>query len=150
MKIYRADKEDLEEVNELLTEFIQDERKYDSNINQKYVVKNYYDQFINNSECCIIVAKSYDKIVGYGFGFIENSGEIYENKVAKLDAVFVKTEYRKQGIANEIIKYFTNWAKEKEAKYINLTVCKANEDARKLYEKQGFETEKLILKKRLV
>lgn len=35
MKIYRADKEDLEEVNELLTELIQDERKYDSNINQK-------------------------------------------------------------------------------------------------------------------
>ena len=37
----------IEEVNNMLTNLIQDERrKYDSNINENYKVHNFYNQFI--------------------------------------------------------------------------------------------------------
>lgn len=95
--VKKAIYEDIEEINNMLTDLIQDEREYDENINKNYVVENYYEQFLEQKDSCILVAKnSYNQIMGYGFGYIENYGSVYDNKVAQLDAVYIKPEYRKK------------------------------------------------------
>ncbi len=148
--IKEAIKDDIKEINNLLTDLIQDERQYDENINKDYAVKNYYEQFFEKKDSCIIVAKNENNtILGYGFGFIMDYGNVYDNKVAQLDAIYIKPEYRKKGIARQIIKYFTEWSKNNKVLYIELKVCNNNNKAIELYEKEGFSTDKKILKKKL-
>lgn len=152
MSIYikEAIKDDIEEINNLLTDLIQDERQYDKNINKSYIVKNYYEQFFEKKDSCIIVAKDEsNNILGYGFGFIMDYGDVYDNKIAQLDAVYIKPEYRKRGIARQIIQYFTEWSKRNKVSYIELKVCNNNKKAIELYEKEGFLTDKKILKKKI-
>lgn len=148
--IKEAAQKDIKEINNLLTDLIQDERQYDENINKNYVVKDYYEQFFEKQDYCIIVAKEENNnILGYGFGFIVDCNSVYDRKFAQLDALYVKLEYRKMGIAKRIIKHFTEWAKENKVLYIELKVCNSNSKAIELYEKEGFETDKKILKKKL-
>ena len=152
MSIYikEAIKDDIKEINNLLTDLIQDERQYDKNINKSYIVKNYYEQFFEKKDSCIIVAKDEsNNILGYGFGFIMDYGDVYDNKIAQLDAVYIKPEYRKRGIARQIIQYFTEWSKRNKVSYIELKVCNNNKKALELYEKEGFLTDKKILKKKI-
>lgn len=152
MNIYikEAIKDDVKEINSLLTDLIQDERQYDENINKNYTVKDYYEQFFEKKDSCIIVAKDENNnILGYGFGFILDYGNVYNNKIAQLDAVYIKPEYRKKGIARQIIKYFTEWSKRNKVSYIELKVCNNNSKAIELYEREGFLTDKRILKKKL-
>ncbi len=148
--IKEAIKEDIKEIDNLLTDLIQDERQYDENINKDYIAKNYYEQFFGKNDSCIIVAKNENNnILGYGFGFIIDCGNVYDCKISQLDALYIKPEFRKKGIARQIIQYFTEWSKKNKVLYIELKVCNSNSKAINLYEKEGFLTDKKILKKKL-
>lgn len=148
--IREAISEDIKEINNMLTALIQDEKQYDENINENYLVENYYEQFLEKKDSCIIVAKNErNNIMGYGFGFIVNYGTVYDNKVSQLDAIYIKPKYRKRGIAKKIVQHFTKWSKDNKVSYIELKVCKNNSSAINLYENEGFCTAKTILKKKI-
>ena len=148
--ISKANFNDTNEINNMLTCLIQDERKnYDNNINEKYKVKNFYEKYIENKDMCILVAKQNDTILGYIYGYIQDNGTLLNKIVAQLDALFVKQEYRGNGIAKKLMNEFYNWAKKKEAAYIELSVCKDNSNAIDLYENEGFNINKICLRKEL-
>jgi len=152
MEIYieKANYNDTLKIDNLLTKLIQDERKYDKNINKNYIVKDFYNKFVNKSDSYIAVAKTENKeIIGYCFAYIEDCGNVYNEKIVQLDALFVEPIYRGNGIAQKLINYITKWSKEKGAKYIELKVCNNNENAIKLYDKLGFKQSKRILLKKL-
>lgn len=141
---------EISEINNMLTDLIQDERKnYDSNINENYKVEEFYEKLINNNDKTIFVARDNDIVLGYVYGFIQDNGSLYNNKVAQLDALFVKEQYRGNGIARSLTKEFINWAEEKGVAYIELSVCKNNTNAISLYENEGFCTDKILLRKKL-
>lgn len=141
---------DIEEINNMLTNLIQDERKnYDDNINENYKVKNFYEQFTNNKDACILIAKYNNETLGYVYGFIQNNGNIFNKNIAQIDALFVKEQYRGNGISKKLIQEFTKWAKDKGCSYVELSVCNNNLKAINLYKNEGFKTEKLILKKKV-
>ena len=148
--IRKASFKDTNEINDMLTSLIQDEReKYNNNINENYKVKDFYEKFIDNEDKIIFVAKENNIILGYVYGFVQDSGSLYNKKVAQLDALFVKEEYRGKGIAKRLMKEFINWAEEKGVTYIELSVCKDNTNAISLYENEGFCIDKICLKKEL-
>ena len=148
--IEQAKLEDAKEIDRMLTSLIQDEREnYDKNINENYKVHNFYEKYIDNKNNCILFAKANNEILGYVYGFIQNNGQVFNTKIAQLDAIFVKKEYRGNGIAQSLIQELTKWAKEQGATYIELSVCQENEKARKLYKNNGFEDKKLILRKKI-
>ena len=137
-------------IDNMLTSLIQDERKkYDNNINENYKVKNFYEQYIENENMCILVAKGNETILGYVYGFVQDNGSLYNKKVAQLDALYVKEQYRKNGIAKNLIKEFIKWAEGKEVAYVELSVCKDNTNAISLYESEGFHIDKVYLRKEL-
>lgn len=148
--ISKASFKDTNEINDMLTSLIQDERKnYDSNINENYKVEEFYEKLINNDDKRILVARDNDIILGYVYGFIQDNGSFCNNKVAQLDALFVKEQYRGNGIARSLMKEFINWAEEKGVAYIELSVCKDNTNAISLYENEGFCIDKILLRKKL-
>ena len=140
--ISKAKIDDIEEVNNMLTDLIQDERrKYDSNINENYKVHNFYNQFIDNKDACILIAKDNDKVLGYVYGFIQDNGNVLNKSIVQLDAIYVKKEYRGTGIAKSLIQELVKWAKGKGCSYVELSVCKDNVDAINLYKNQEFKVD---------
>ena len=51
--IKKATMNNIKKANELLTKLIIDEKKYDSNINEKCVVREFYEKIINDDNSCI-------------------------------------------------------------------------------------------------
>lgn len=148
--ISKAMLNEIQEINNMLTDLIQDERKnYDSNINENYKVQEFYEKFVDNDNEIILVARDNDIILGYVYGFIQDNGNLFNNKIAQLDALFVKEQYRGNGIARSLMKEFINWAKKEEVTYIELSVCKDNTNAINLYENEGFSIDKICLRKEL-
>ena len=142
MLIRKANMEDVKELNWLLTLLIRDERKYDSNINPNFIVNNMYENYVNDNTKCILVADESDAVVGYLYGIIKKSDETEVNNVAILDALYIDSEYRKKGIGSALIEAFKKWCSNNNIKSIEVSVCSNNTSAKKLYEKQGFETTK--------
>lgn len=81
--ISKANFKDTNEINNMLTSLIQDERKnYYSNINENYKVEEFYEKFIDNEDKIIFVARENDMILGYLYGFVQDNESLYNNKVA--------------------------------------------------------------------
>lgn len=146
MKIRKANLKDAKELNWLLTLLIRDEKQYDANINEEFVVTNMYENYIEDTSRCILVAEDNNKILGYLYGFIEENDITISLKEAKLDALYVKEEYRNQHIADELIIEFKKWVKEHNIQFVNVGVCTLNTKAKRLYAKHHFLTVKEELK----
>lgn len=136
---------EIDVVNNLLNKLIKDEKKYDNNINYDYVVKEYYQNKIDDS--VIFVATKENEIVAYLFGYIVDS-PVYINKKAILDALYVEETHRQKGIAKKMITIFEEWCK-KNIDIIELTVCSQNNNSYNLYKRNGFDIIKHIMYKEI-
>lgn len=138
MKIRRATIKDVKELNNLLTLLIRDEKQYDENINEEFVVTNMYENFIENTSRCILVAEDNQTILGYLYGYRKENDIIIHSQEAKLDALYVKEEFRNQHIADALILEFKKWVKEQNIQFVDVGVCSLNTKAKKLYNKHHF------------
>ena len=86
---------------------------------------------LTNSYARFFVAKINGKIVGY-IGAHNVLGEVYITNVA------VFPNYRKKGVATELIKKLINTAFDENSDFVTLEVRKSNRSAIELYEKNGF------------
>ena len=137
---------EIDVVNNLLNKLIKDEQKYDNNINYDYVVKEYYQNKIDDS--VIFVATKENEIVAYLFGYIVDS-PVYINKKAILDALYVEETHRQKGIAKKMITIFEEWCKKKNIDIIEVTVCSQNNNSYNLYKRNGFDIIKHIMYKEI-
>ena len=140
MIIRKAIDEDVEILNNYLTLLIKDEKQYDSGIDDDFEVTNMYDDYINDDSKLLIVATEDDNVVGYLYGIIKQADPTYKFITAKLEALYVDSNYRNKGIATSLIKYFKKWALEKDAHKLEVNVWSNNLKAKGLYEKAGFKT----------
>lgn len=145
LSIEKADYNSALSANSLLTKLIQDEKKYDDNINENCTVKSLYENFFDNDDVCLLLAKKGQQVVGYIYGYIENNGNAKLEKVCVLDALYVEEDFRNKDVAKSLIKSFKGWARTLNICYIELKVCKENLNAINLYEKEGFKTNKIIM-----
>ena len=83
-----------------------------------------------------IVAVDDDKIVGV-VGLAET--QFFTGNTGVLDELAVNPEYRRKGIASQLVKKLVEIAKEKRLSYVKLDTTAENDTANMLYEKVGFE-----------
>lgn len=137
--------EDAIKCDELLTELIFSESKYDKNLKKNYIVKNYFENKYKNKDNVLYVAKNDENIIiGYAYCKIitENNGPTISH-IALLDGLYVEHKYRNQGIATKLINKCKEWSNEIGAKVFELNVISKNKNAFELYKKMGFiEVEK--------
>ena len=145
MIIRKASLEDVKTLNWLLTLLIRDEKKYDNNINENFTVTNMYENYIYDENKIILVAIEEGKIAGYIYGYIIEPDAILNNKIAKLDALYILEEYRNKGIASNLINEFKNNISKQNVNNIEVNVCSQNKVAKQLYQKHGFVTNKETL-----
>jgi len=141
--------EELKKCNEFLNKLIQDEKKYNDNINDEITIDNYYEKVYNNEDNKLFVAVD-NEIIGYIFIKISNpvqNAELY--KEAFIDAIYVDENNRNKGIASSLLEKAKEYSKEIGAKKISINVIKDNEVALKLYYKLGFKEFSFRLKQDL-
>lgn len=142
-------KTDADICDALLTELIQNEKTFENNIKSSYVVKDNYSKALGENQN-LLMAIVDGKPAGFIFGFIKfEKGEFCHESMAKIDALYVKEEFRNQGIATKLIEEFNNWCISKNVIKTEIGVFKKNESAFILYKKLGFEETTIYLSKKL-
>lgn len=98
-----------------------------------------FNEFVKNPALGkLVLIKLEDKIIGYtiltyGYSF-EGHG-----KNILVDELFLKKEYRRQGIGSKALKYIIKIAKKENLETILLEVATYNEAGKKLYRKYNFK-----------
>lgn len=132
--------EDAKKCNQLLTLLIQNEGKYNENINLNYEVNNWFENLYNKNNNVLYVAKEDEQIVGYVYCKINSLENGPTNELeALIDGLYVIEKYRNKGIATTLINKAKQWCKDNNVKYIMINVLENNKKALKLYNKQNFE-----------
>lgn len=104
------------------------------------IVKKFFLSAIINKKQEIFVAKIKKEIIGFIVVLIRSTPKIFKNKnEAVITDLFVKKEFRKNGVAKNLIKKAKQFAKKKSCSYLRLNVSYENKIAQKVYEKAGFK-----------
>lgn len=140
-------KEEALECNKLLTMLIREEKEYDSNTNDSFVVNNWFENLYFKDDYTLFIDIEDNKIVGYIYAKIrELDFTSVKNEEVLIDGLYVLEEYRNRKIATNLINKVKEWSISKKIDTISLNVMYKNEIAKKLYIKLGFECFSLTLK----
>lgn len=131
IKVNNAD--DCKKCDEFLTALIQDERKYDKTIDEKFVVNNYFINMIND-ENILLIYKEENKPIGYIFA------KKIDDKYL-IDGLYVDSDFRNNGVATELIKKIIKEINSLGNFKIYINVLKENKTSFELYKKMGFTIE---------
>lgn len=149
MKIRKARLSDWKDYYKLKVEESLDyEKIIDKSIKlpSKDKLKIEFEEFIKNKNLIIFIAEIEDNVVAYSNCKIHRS---VWSKGGYIDDIFVLKNYRKKGIATELIKEFSGYLKGKRLNQISLNVNPKNTDAIKLYRKLDFELVQYGMRKKL-
>ena len=116
-----------------LTLLIQDERKYDTTIDEKFVVKDYFINMINNQNI-LLLYKNENKPIGYIFA------KKIDDKYL-IDGLYIDINFRNKGIATKLIKVIIKEIYSLGDYEILINVLKENKVAVNLYKNIGFIVE---------
>jgi len=116
------------------------ERPYDETLKPGHI--NYYDlkKMIESEESEVIVAEINQEVIGSAYISIrEAKPYLKHTQYGYLGFMFVKPEFRGQGINKKILQELKNWALKKGLTELRLDVYDENDSAIKAYEKAGFK-----------
>ena len=102
------------------------------------MAKAFIDARLKNNESVIFVAMDADKPVGFTQLYpTYSSARLSKNWI--LNDLFVDSDYRKQGIGEELIKTAMSFAKGQGSTFVQLETATDNLTAQRLYETIGFK-----------
>jgi ribosomal protein S18 acetylase RimI-like enzyme len=140
--------EDADQCDKLLTKLIQDENKYNVNLKDNIVIKNYFKAMLRNPQNILLGEIRDNKIVGYLFLKI-----IFDDTVKDpsylIDGLYVDDKYRQLGIGSNLIEEAIKYVQDKHIRYLEVNAMANNQIAKKLYEKYGFVSYRINYRKTL-
>ncbi len=110
---------------------------------------HYYDliELIKSDDAEVLVAEKDGEIIASGYAKINKAKNYLTfTKYAHLGFMYVKPEFRGQGINKMILDKLVAWAKSKNIVEVRLKVYNENEIAKKAYSKFGFTGNMLVMR----
>lgn len=136
-----ATKENIPEILNMMQDFYSiDNYEFNSEIGKENLLK-----FINNNELGKLWLIELEEIIvgyvvlTYGFSFE------YQGRDAFIDELYLKAEYRNQGIGKATLIFLKQQAIKSEINAIHLEVEKHNKKGSELYKKNGYKVSNRIL-----
>ncbi len=142
IKIRTATQNDVETLLAFEQELIAHERPLDPSLKQTEKI-SYYDlpDLVSSVDSLVLIAENKGEPVGCGFGKTEeNKPKFTEKRRGYIGLIFVKEEFRRQGIAEQVFERLFEWFRERDVWEAMLRVYQDNSGAVKAYEKIGFKT----------
>lgn len=122
-------------------EEISDYNKLSEDIEKGSLIK-YREEKINDDSVLMFVAEARNSLSGIITCSICERSEVFSaGKYGKINEIFVKKKFRKQGVATKLLNKVAEELPD-DAERIELNVNKENSAAKTLYEKNGFRVEK--------
>ncbi|KAA1245544.1 GNAT family N-acetyltransferase [Aquimarina sp. RZ0] len=141
MKIRAATLKDLPALLDFEQKIIETEIPMDTTlITDKKI--SYYDirEYVKSKNTEVVVAEIDNKLVGSGYGQIRNRKNFFkQNQLGYIGFMYVKEEFRGNGISQLILQFICDWFTSKGIDEIRLRVYDKNPRAIKAYEKAGFK-----------
>lgn len=116
------------------------ERPFDSTLKEGEI--HYYDliDLIESPIAEVVVAEIDGELIGSGYALIKEAKPYLKHThYAYLGFMYVKPEYRGQGVNKAILQTLQQWAIGQNIREIRLEVYEENIVAKKAYEKAGFK-----------
>lgn len=86
----------------------------------------------------VLVATNAEEIVGHLIGSLSVASAMWVAPRAELVSMYVKGDYRGQGLGSQLVGGFKDWAKLCGAARLHVTAYVANEHAVRFYTRHGF------------
>jgi ribosomal protein S18 acetylase RimI-like enzyme len=103
-------------------------------------INNYFKRFIGNNESIAYIAKMDDKIIGYITLYIKYQANFMEIKeIGDISGLMVNKKKKKNGIGRKLIDKSKKYFKKNNIKYYTLFTSVKNEEAIRLYKKNGMD-----------
>ena len=139
VEIRKAIESEIETLLSFEKEIIAAERPFDNTLKEGEI--HYYDliELIRAEKSEVLVAVINNEIVGSGYGKILPAEPFQKyTEYAYLGFMYVKPEFRGQGINQKILNGLINWAKSRNLTEVRLEVYDKNTKAKSSYLKAGF------------
>ncbi|MBD1384092.1 GNAT family N-acetyltransferase [Mucilaginibacter rigui] len=124
------------------------ERPFDPTLKDEHI--NYYNlpELITAAHCHLVVAELAGELIGSGYARIETS-KIYlkHPQYAYLGFMYVLPQYRGKGVNKAVIAALQEWAVSQGMNELRLEVYYQNAPAVKAYEKVGFISHMIAMRK---
>ncbi len=111
--------------------------------------KKYYEDKINGISGVCFVAEIDNRIIGFAIAGKKEVPSYRLVKVVEMENIFVKKEYRSNGVGKKLMEAFLNWAKELGVDKVAVNVFALNDGAIAFYKREGFIPQDLTLEKYL-
>lgn len=129
---------DLDPYNELAEEGV-----------RKHAIDHRHDQFTND-DIVLFIAETDGDLAGYAAAEYGEAAPVFARGPAvNLGELYVRPDDRGAGIATALVDHVKEWANDRGAERLKLSVNQRNEGARALYEELGFSVRRLKMDKSL-
>jgi len=154
MDIRKATMKDFDKVLKIKLESKEEERKFNNELEPIEKVKTHYEEYLkndlNNEWRAVFVATENNKLIGFVTGKIYRTLYVSGfHRCGFISNVFVKKEFRKRKIAENLISELVNWLKKKGATRLSLELYENNTPAINLYHKLGFKNYSIKMRKKI-
>lgn len=133
MEIFEATTFDLDQLSELFNEY----RKFYKQQDDLESAKKFLSERIKNKDSVVFVAVDENLLVGF-VQLYPLFSSVQMKKLWLLNDLFVQSDYRKKGVATELINQSKSYAIQTGACGIMLETATNNAEANPLYTKEGF------------
>ena len=110
--------------------------------------KDVLQEFIQNDVYYVIVAQSNVDLTGLAIAVKQRTmpyNMLVQHNYAFLMDIIVDKNFRSQGIGKKLLDKVKLWAKAHALDYLALNVLAENNDAQKLYQREGFYTKRQVM-----
>lgn len=135
-----AQKEEIETLLTFEQGIVTAERPFDSTLREGEI--HYYDliHLIESPVAEVVIAEIDGELVGSGYALIKEAKPYLKHThYAYLGFMYVKPQYRGQGVNKAILETLKQWALSQNIREIRLEVYDDNLIAKRAYEKAGFK-----------
>lgn len=139
IEIRKAKETEIEVLLDFEKGIIEVERLFDNSLKEDEI--HHYDliELIKSEKAEVIVAVINNEIVGSGYAKILPAKDYHKyTEYAYLGFMYVKPEYRGQGVNKQILNRLIGWSKNQNVTEVRLQVYDVNKTAKDAYLKAGF------------
>jgi len=148
MNIREATTGDLEKLEYFQELMVTSDREFDDSLVKEEKIVYYDIQKLLASDLVkFLVVEENSKIVGTGFGQIqENSPWSINKKRGFIGLVFIEKAYRGRGLSKQVVMKLLDWFRERQIKEVRLDTYATNTTALHVYEQCGFAPYEVVMR----
>ncbi|MFQ3294702.1 MAG: ribosomal protein S18 acetylase RimI-like enzyme [Halobacteriales archaeon] len=104
---------------------------------------SYRRERLQDDDVATVVAVASGELAGYVEGEYRDPPPVFAREPeVYVEGVYVRPDYRREGLAENLMDRIEKWAVERECQRVSLDVNVANETAKKLYEDRGYSVKR--------